>query len=346
MKKRMVLVFLLVFVLFLGACGGTKPAEEPNGTTEETENDESTKEITEEPEEEKPVIRIQALKGATTMGLVKLLEDNENGISMNKYEYEMAQSADTLIPKLTQGEVDIACIPANLASILFNKTEGKIQISAVNTLGVTYIVTTEQGLNSLEDLKGKTIPGTGKQSVPDLTLRSILKANGIDPDKDLTFDWKTEPTEVVGILASTGGTAMLPEPFVTVAKTKVEGLYSVFNLSEEWEKVHGSPMITGVTVVRTEFAEQNGELVQTFLEEYKSSIEYVNANIDEASEWIEKYDIASAPIAKQALPYCNLHFMDGAEMKSAVSSFLSLLSEEDMGAVGGKLPDDTFYYTK
>lgn len=342
MKK--ITALFIALILLLTACGAEPPKEATEVSTEEASETEISEVVTEKTDE--TVIRIQALKGPTSMGLVKLLEDNEKGESKNAYDFEMAASSDTLVPKLTQGEIDIACIPANLASVLYNKTEGGIKVVAVNTLGVTYIVSTEEDVLSFADLKGKTVLATGKQAVPEMTLRSLLEAESIDPDADVTFEWKTDPTEIAGILATEGGTAMLPQPFVTVAQTKAGNLQSVVNLSQEWETTFSSPMVTGVTVVSKDFAENHKDLLDEFLAEYSASIDYVNENPDEASIWIEKYDIVKAPIAKKSIPECNLRFMDGEEMKSAVSNFLTLLYEKDPKSVGGKLPDETFYYTK
>ncbi len=293
-------------------------------------------------------IRIAGLKGPTSMGLVKVMEDNENGKAANDYQFTVAGSADEITPLLTKGELDIAAVPANLASVLYNKTNGAIELLAVNTLGVVYITEKGDSINNLSDLKGKTIYATGKGSTPEYALRYILTENGIDPDKDVTIEWKSEPTEVVALLKNAPtGVAMLPQPYVTVAQTSVEGLRIAVDLNEEWKKLdNGSLFLTGVLVARKAFVEENKAAVNEFLKEYKASTEYVNNNIEEAATLVEKVGIVKAAVAQKAIPYCNITYIDGEDMKTAVAGYLKVLFDLNPASVGGALPEDGFYYEK
>lgn len=323
-----------MFFLF-AACGET--------TTEEVPNDNDNL-VT----EEKTNIKIAGLKGPTSMGLVKIMEDNENGSAANNYEFTIAGSADEITPKLTQGSLDIAAVPANLASVLYNNTDGAIEIIAINTLGVIYIVDKNEGITSLEDLKGQTIYATGKGSTPEYALRYILEENGIDPDNDVTIEWKTEPTEVVSTLAvEESGVAMLPQPYVTVAQTQIDGLEIAIDLNKEWDNLQNDSLfITGVLVARKDFVEENQEAISAFLKEYQASTEYTNNNIEDAAALIEKFDIVSAAVAQKAIPYCNITFISGEEMKTAMNGYLEVLYEQNPASVGGTLPADDFYYAE
>ncbi|MBP1917948.1 ABC transporter substrate-binding protein [Youngiibacter multivorans] len=293
-------------------------------------------------------IRIGGLKGPTSMGMVELMESDEKGTSENNYTFTIAGSADELTPKLVQGELDIAAVPANLASVLYNNTKKSVSLLAVNTLGVVYIVETGNEIQTLSDLKGKTIYATGKGSTPEYNLRYLLKENGLDPDKDITIEWKTEPTEVVALLSGEkGGIAMMPQPYVTVAQGSVNNLRIAVDLTESWDKLkNGSTLITGVLIVRNEFAEKHPEELAAFLAEYKKSTEYVNANLKEASLLVEKYGIVKAAVAEKAIPYCHITYMDGAGMKSAMEGYLAVLFEQNPKSVGGALPGADFYYEK
>lgn len=299
-----------------------------------------------QPEEEDVVIRIGGLKGPTSMGLVKVMEDDETGASANDYEFTIAGSADEVTPKLIQGELDIAAVPANLASVLYNNTEGAVQLLAINTLGVIYIVEKGETVNSIADLAGKTIYATGKGSTPEYALRYILSENGVDPDTDVTIEWKSEPTEVVSTLAAAeSGVAMLPQPFVTVAQNSVEGLRVAIDLTEAWDALdNGSMLLTGVLIVRKDFAEEHPQAIADFLEEYQASTEYVNENIAEAAQLVEKFDIVQAAIAEKAIPYCNITYIAGTDMKEPMDGYLQVLFEQNADSVGGTLPGDDFYY--
>ena len=347
MKKIISLLtalFLLVTPL-LASCTDKGTDESSSGTPAGTASDASTDESA---SAEKTTIRIGGLKGPTSIGMVKLMEDDETNSTANDYDFTVAGSADELTPLLIRGELDMAAIPANLASVLYNRTEGAIQILAVNTLGVLYIVETGNSVQSLADLKGKTIYATGKGSTPEYTLLYLLEKAGLDPEKDVTVEFKSEPTEVVALLkAQPEAVAMLPQPYVTAAQAQVEGLRIAVDLNEAWEAAEtGSKLLTGTIVVRREFAEANPEAIEAFVTEYRASTEFANENVSEAAQLVEKYGIATAAIAEKASPYCNITCMEGAEMKAAMQVYLGVLYEKNPDSVGGALPDDAFYYEK
>ena len=297
--------------------------------------------------EEAAPVRVASLMGPTSMGLVKLMNADENGESQQDYEFTLSGTANEIVPLLTRGELDIAMVPCNLASVLYNNTQGKVKVMAVNTLGVLYILESGEEIGSVADLAGKTIYSTGKGTTPDFALSYILAQNGLDPEKDLTVEFKSEAAEVLAALTSDAASiGVLPQPYVTAALAQNENLRVALSLTEEWDKVtETSRLITGVAVVRADFAEANPEAVKTFLEEYAASVEYVNANVDEAAEWIAELGIvAKAPVAKKALPACNIVFIDGEEMRTAVSGYLAVLFEQNPESVGGQLPDEAFYY--
>ena len=347
MKKIISLLtalFLLVTPL-LASCTDKGTDESSSGTPAGTASDASTDESA---SAEKTTIRIGGLKGPTSIGMVKLMEDDETNSTANDYDFTVAGSADELTPLLIRGELDMAAIPANLASVLYNRTEGAIQILAVNTLGVLYIVETGNSVQSLADLKGQTIYATGKGSTPEYTLLYLLEKAGLDPEKDVTVEFKSEPTEVVALLkAQPEAVAMLPQPYVTAAQAQVEGLRIAVDLNEAWEAAEtGSKLLTGTIVVRREFAEANPEAIEAFVTEYRASTEFANENVSEAAQLVEKYGIATAAIAEKAIPYCNITCMEGAEMKAAMQVYLGVLYEKNPDSVGGALPDDAFYYEK
>ena len=338
LKHLLALCLTLALVFSLAACG-QKADETPN----DAQNDQQT-----EQEEFTPAsYSIAALKGPTAMGLVKLMKDSESGETTgNGYTFTLAGSADEVTPALLKGELDMACVPANLAAVLYNKTEGAIEVLAVNTLGVLYIVENGESVQSMADLKGKTIVAAGKGSTPEYALRYLLTENGIDPDNDVTIDWKSEHSECVAALASgQASVALLPQPFVTVAQGQVEGLRVALDLSEEWDKLdNGSRLITSVMVARKAFADEHPAAVRTFLSEYAASTDYANANPAEAAVLVEKYGIVKAAVAEKALPECNLVCITGTDMKTAVGGYLQTLYDLKPEAVGGAMPDDGFYW--
>lgn len=342
MKRMMSLGLSLALAISLAACSGS--------VSEAVSSASATAEPTAAPEAEAPVttFRIAGLKGPTTMGMVKLMSDAEAGETHQDYQVTMYGAADEVVPLLVKGDIDLAAIPANLAANLYNQTEGKVQVAAINTLGVLYVVTTGDDVKSVEDLKGKTVYSTGKGTTPEYVLNYILKENGIDPEKDLTVEYKSEATEVAAALqtADEGAIAVLPQPYVTAAQSQIEGLNVALNLTEEWNKVStDSDLVTGVLVASTEFIEQNEAAFEEFLKDYQASIEWVNSNTADAAELVANYGIvAKAPLAQKALPACNITYVDGAEMKTKLSGYLQVLFDQNPKAVGGAMPGDDFYY--
>ena len=330
-KKGLALCLALLMTASLAACGGEKDPSAPP----------------QEDEAETPVtMRVAALKGPTAMGLVKVMHDDPHSALGPSYEFTLAGSADEVTPALIQGELDAACVPANLASVLYNQTEGEIVTLAVNTLGVLYVVEKGNAVQSLADLKGKTIVAAGKGSTPEYALRYLLQENGIDPDGDVVIDWKSEHSECVAALASGAATiALLPQPFVTVAESKIEDLRMALDLNQEWDALdNGSGLITGVVVARKGFVEEHPAAVAAFLDDYAASVDWVNENTADAAALIGEYGIVDAAVAEKALPYCNIVCITGGEMKEKLSGYLQVLLEGNPKSVGGAVPEDSVYY--
>ena len=339
MKQFVAVILALILSLgMLSACGETTvPQENSSETVSEPQSENPSEPIT---------IRLGGLKGPTTMGMVKLLDDAEQGLTQNTYSFTMAASADELSPKLLKGELDILAAPANLGAVLTSKSGGGIQAIGVSTLGVLYIVEKgEESVHSLSDLKGKTLLATGKGTTPEYALTYLLAQNGLELGTDVQIEWKSEPTEVVSQMATMeSAVAMLPQPFVTVASNQLEDLRIAVDLTEAWNQLNnGSRLVTASLLVRKEFAEQHPDLVQTFLKEYAASTDYVNSQPGEASALVEKYGIVKAAVAQKAIPYCNLVCITGNEMKAALQGYLEVLYSLNPASVGGALPGEDYY---
>ncbi len=292
-------------------------------------------------------VDVAALRGPTSMGLVKLMEESENGLTDNSYSFTLEGAPDAIVPLLVKGDIDAAAIPGNLASVLYNNTKGQIEVIAINTLGVLYIVENGDSIQSVDDLRCRTIYSAGKGSTPEYALQYILSSNGLEVGKDVFIEWKSEHAECVAALkADKNGCAMLPQPFAATAMMQDGNIRIALDLNDLWEEQVGSVLITGVTVVRKDFASENPETLQAFMEDYASSVEYAQCDVPGAAALIGKYGIVPEKAALAALPYCRISFITGEEMKEALSEYLSILYDANPKSVGGALPDDGFYYTE
>lgn len=302
----------------------------------------------EEPKDDAP-IRIYTLNGTTGFGMAKLMNDSADG---KKYEITVKTDAADVTAALITGDVDIAALPTNAAANVYNKTEGGVKILAVNTLGCLYLLTKDGvTVSSFEDLRGKTICVPAQN--PAFIFTDLCKKNGLTPGTDITIDSTSyaQPANLRDAVASGAvEIAVLPEPLATVAMAKAKQagitLKNAMDLTKEWDKVNtpGS-LVQGCVVVRTEYLEKNPEKVKAFLDDYKASIEYLNANVADAAQMIESTGIfAQAAVAEKAIPKCNVCYLDGTAMKSAMEVYLTALMNINAGSIGGKLPGADFYY--
>ena len=295
-------------------------------------------------------IRVAAFSGPTGMGMAKLMSDSDAGAASQDYEFTIAGSPDQVTGPIAKGELDIACLPANLASVLYTSTEGGVTVLAVNTLGVIYILSHGETVDSVDDLAGMTLYASGKGSTPEYGLLHILNGNGMDPDTDLTIEWKSEHAEALAaFIANPDSAVMLPQPFVTAALGKAAGAVIALDLTAEWEALQEgaetvSSMITGVVIARTAFVEENPEAVEAFLAEYAASVAYTNENVAEAAQIIGSYGIVDAAVAEKAIPYCNIVCITGEELAEKLGGYLSVLFDQNPAAVGGAVPSEDFYY--
>lgn len=297
-------------------------------------------------ETEETMVRIGSLKGPTSMGLVELMDQAEKGEAGADYEFTMAAAADEINAAFLKGDLDIVLIPANVASVLYNKTDGQAVVLDINTLGVLYLLESGETVQSAADLKGRTIYLPGKGTTPDYALQYILAQNGLGMG-DVDLQYKSEAAEVISALQEEPeALGLLPQPAVTTACMQNENLRIALDLTEEWDRVstEGS-LVTGVTLVRREFLEQHEAAVQEFLSAHEESAKFTNEHVEEAAEMVAALEIVpKAPVAAQAIPYCNITCMTGTDMQNTLSGYLTVLAGQNPEAVGGALPAEDFYY--
>lgn len=324
-------------------------AEETTGTAEEAATEEAAAEevaeetIEEEQETSQTIVRVGSLKGPTTMGIVNLQNASEEGNASQTYEFTMSAQPAEIASAIATGDLDIALLPANLAAMLYQKTNGGVKAIDINTLGVLYCVTGDETVKSVKDLAGRTVLTTGQGATPEYAMRYLLGQYEIG---DCELEFKSEATEVAALLKEDPTQiAVLPQPFVTAAIAQNEALAVAFSLQDAWDELGtDSRLVTGVTIVRTAFLEEHPEAVEAFLEEHAASVSKAETDPDATAELIAKYGIIEkAPVAKKALPACNVVCITGEEMQTALEGYLTTLYDLNPEAVGGDLPAADFY---
>ena len=320
----------------------TEAAAETTAAAEKTEET-SAADVLTVGEASDDVLRVGSLKGPTTMGLVNLMSEVESG-EKSGYSFEMQSQPDVIMSELVSGKLDIALLPANVAAVAYNKTNHGVSVIDINTLGVLYCVTGDESVKSVKDLAGKTVLSTGQGASPEYVLNYLLEKNGVT-DCDVQF--KSEATEIAALLKQDPSQiAILPQPFVTVATAQNDQLKVAFSLTDEWKSVSpDSKLLTGVTVVRNEVLENRAADVDQFIADHQASTEKAGTDVDATAELVAKYGIiAKAPVAKKALPNCNIVAIAGDEMKTDLAGYLQVLFDANPKSVGGTMPEDDFYY--
>lgn len=355
MKMKRILAAALALAMGLSMISCGQSTEKEQTQPQQTEQVEQPAKTPEEKPAEKPTektkVNLAALSGPTALGMLELLEQNEKGEAANDYQVTLATAPDEVVAKVVSGELDIAAVPTNVAATLYNKTQGGVQLAALNTMGVLYIVEAGESIQSVADLKGKTIYSTGQGSTPEYAINLVLEKNGLTAGEDVTVVYKTDNSEIAPLLASgEAQVALLPQPFVTSVMGQNETLRVALDMTEEWDKATdgASGLTMGCVVVRTEFAQQNKEALDLFLDEYERSVQTVTSaeGLEHAAQLAEQYNIVKAPVARKAIPACNIVFVQGEQMQQIAGGFLEVLYQANPKSVGGKLPDANFYYNR
>jgi NitT/TauT family transport system substrate-binding protein len=336
MKKVLSLSLAIIMAFSFVACSASKSAD----TNQSSETTAST-----------PVdVNAYVISGPTGIGAVQMMKKADNGEGSENYHFTVASTPDEVVSKISNKEADIAAVATNLASTLYNKTSGGVKIIAVNTMGVLYVLNnTGAEINSISDLKGRTIYTTGQGANPEYIINYILSENGIDAENDVTIEYKAEGSDLVPVWATEPDAVIIaPQPVATTITAKYEGSTQSLDLTDEWEKVAPeSALMMGCVVVRTEFLEEHPEAVEAFLNDYEQSINATTEDIDTTAQLCEEYGIvASADVAKLAIPYCNICFVTGSEMKDKLTGYYDVLYSANPQSIGESIPGDDFWYEK
>ena len=314
MKKFLAILLSLIIIIGATACSKTKKT----GVT----------------------VNIGVLKGPTGMSAAWLMDQNDQKLSANEYNFTVAGTPDAITGQLINGDMDIAALPTNAISALYNKTEGKISVLGVNALGVLYILENGNSINSASDLAGKTVLASGKGSTAEYVLNYILEKNGVIAE----IVWAAEHSEAATLaLKGDYDIVMLPEPFVTNVTAKSDAFRVALDLTEEWEALGNGELTMGGIAVRTAFLEEHPDAVKAFVDEYGKSVAFTNSQPEDAAKLIAKYEIAAEEVAKNAIPRCNIVWLHGKDYKAVLENFLGVVYNANPAGIGGKRPGDDFY---
>ena len=330
LKRLSALMLAMLLLLSFAACGGKDGGEDSD--------------VTDAPEtnyEREVKTKIAALNGPTGLGLAEIKADRSYA-----YDVEYYSDPQEVGPLLIKGEVDIAALPLNMAANLYKKTDGKIKMLAINTLGVLHVLSKDDSIKSVADLKGKTVYSSGQGATPEYIVNYILRKNGLEPGKDVTIEYKTAHNELA-TLAVEGSVdiCILPEPFASKVLAKNESYKRVLDLTAEWGKVSSAKLAQGCLVARADYLEQNPEIIKEFMSFYEASVNFVNNENNAGAVFLAKNGYFDTPqLAADTIPNCNIVFITGEEMNKTATENFTVLFEANPASVGGEIPADALYY--
>ena len=337
-KQLSLLLCGALMVSALAGCGGGKDSSSASGSASDSQSGSVSSGASSSDSYVLP--NVMVLSGPTGVGAAKLMADNE------AVTPEAVANGQAVSSALINGDVDIAAVATNVAASLSAKSEGAVQVLAVNTLGVLYILEKGNSVQSMADLEGRTVYATGQGANPEFVLNYLLTENGVDP-ANVDIQWMTAQEVTAKMASSEDGVCLLPVPAATALMLQDAGVRQALSLTEEWSKVSSGQLAMGCIVARTDYIEENPQGVENFLSAYQDSIAYMSdpANLEDAAQLVAQYGITpNAAIARSAIPQCNLVCLTGVEMKAVLEDYYQVLYDADPASIGGALPYDSFYY--
>lgn len=351
--KKLLSIIIAVMLVISAFAGCTKKEVTPSASETQTEAPAQDEKETENKAQEpaNSGMKIALLKGPTAIGAVMLMNETENGKVFGNYNFEVLTTPDEVTSKLISGEVDVAAVPVNLASAIYNKDKESVQIAAINTLGTLYILENGNAIQSLSDLSGKTIYSTGQGAVPEYVLQYVLNKKGIT-DCKVEF-MQTHAELAAAVAAGKVQIAMLPEPFASVATSKNSDVRVALDVAKSWDEYSyqeenvANTLPMGCIVVRKEYIDAHEKEFSKFLDEYDYFIEVANDDPENTARYVVSYGILDdEEVAAASIPNCNITFIEGSKMLRLVENFLNTMYEANPKAIGGAVPDENFYYVR
>lgn len=331
MKKIVSLLLAVLMIFSLTAC--------QNDTANNSDKQTAEKKIE---------CDIFVLQGPTGIGAVSLWDKAEKGETSIDYKFNMVAANEDIVAKVVNGDADIAAVATNVASNLYNKTNGNVSVIAINTLGVLNVVTKDENIKTIADLKGKTIYLPGQGANPEFITNYILEKNNLKVGTDVKLEFVGDGSELVPKIIGDKENKVVviaPQPVATTITVQDKNAKIAINLNDEWDKCTDTNLVMGSVIVNNKFLKENPDAVKTFLKDYENSVKAVNADPKTAGTLCEKYGVVpKAAIATKAIPYCNIVCQTGAELKANLSAYLKFLFDIKPALVGEKLPSDEFYY--
>lgn len=284
--------------------------------------------------------RISVLDGVDILGTAKLKVSRDYA-----YTVTTCNDAAEIMNMVTEGKADLAALPLDLAAKLYNTTNGGVKIIAVNNLGALHLLTSDKEATEFSDMKGETVYATGKGGYYEYYINYILTQNGIDPEKDVTIEYKEQDELINFALSGNAKFCFIPEPYATRVVMENEEMNRFINLVAQWEKAAGTKPVQGVVVARTEYIEQNPEYIEQFLSQNEVSLNFLNVDGTQGPSFLLNNNYFSTlEIAQACIPACNLVFMKGEDMKPEIKGVFDVFYGVDPASVGGAIPDDSIFY--
>lgn len=288
-------------------------------------------------------IRVGILNGPTSIPVAYML-DAGAAVDGKSLSFETFATPQALLPKMIRGEIDIGFMPANVAAKTYTDGNRAVLCAGVSGNGNVFLVTKDKSVASLSDLAGKTVNVAGQGATPEYLFRWLLEKNNV-PDVALDFGIPTADI-AAELISDRIACAVVPEPFATVATVRSSDVVRAIDFQNEFSAASGLDTYPlTVMVVRREYAESNPESVRAFGRAFNESYLWTVAHPQEAGELVQKHTLGlMAPIVAAAIPHANFTWKTAADARQEIENLLSIFLDFAPDSIGGKVPDDGFYF--
>jgi NitT/TauT family transport system substrate-binding protein len=360
-RKQPVLALTLVAVLALAAvltgCGSTTTTTSGSSTTAAptstiaapTSTSEAATTTVSTAKLDK--LTLVAPPGPMAIPLAYIAANNKLADVAEKTEVLVWENQDQLKAYVAGGQGDFVTMPSNTSAIFYNKGL-PLQLLDISVWNITYLMTTDPAAASFADIKGQSLAIPFEGSVPDLMFQYIAKSEGLDPQKDFDLRYTPDPTQAAQLLLSGQvQNAVLSEALATAVelqtKTAAKPLHRALAFDDAWAEASGEATSPIAGTVATSSVLDKPEVVRAFIREYEAAVQWMVDNPAEAGKLVETQLPQlglKAPVMTASLQNITWDYTAAADARASLEAFYQALSELSPDVIGGKLPDDGFYY--
>ncbi len=286
--------------------------------------------------------------------LIRMVNSGALNDVVDKVEFKVWKNPDQMRALVLSGDVDFIATPTNVAANLYNRG-ADIRLLNVSIWGVLWMVSRDNSLKTLADFKDKEIAMPFRGDMPDIIFSKLAKESGLDPKKDFKLRYVSNPLDAMQLLILRRvDHALLAEPAVSMALRKTQSypmkiiapdLYRSVDLQKEWGRLlkrKSSIPQAGMALINKKL---DKHIIQRFIEEYEKATNWCLEYPDEAGKIVaEHIELLTPEAVSDSIKVSQFKHVSANDARVELDYFFNILLESTPAVIGGKLPDDGFFY--